>query len=79
MKKVSIYSTPTCHYCNLAKEYFAQNNVPFENSNVSEDANRRQEMIDRTGQMGVPVIMIDDELIVGFNKPLIAQLLGLPA
>ncbi|MFO0718761.1 MAG: glutaredoxin domain-containing protein [Candidatus Paceibacterota bacterium] len=79
MKKVSIYSTPTCHYCNLAKEYFAQNNVPFENFNVSEDANRRQEMIDRTGQMGVPVIMIDDELIVGFNKPLIAQLLGLPA
>jgi glutaredoxin 3 len=79
MKKVSIYSTPTCHYCNLAKEYFAQNNIPFENFNVSEDANRRQEMIDRTGQMGVPVIMIDDELIVGFNKPLIAQLLNIPA
>lgn len=79
MKKVSIYSTPTCHYCNLAKEYFKQNNVPFENFNVSEDAVRRQEMIDRTGQMGVPVIMIDDELVVGFNKPLVAQLLGLPA
>lgn len=63
----------------MAKEYFTQNNVPFENFNVSEDAARRQEMIDRTGQMGVPVIMIDDELIIGFNKPLIAQLLGLPA
>lgn len=79
MKKVSIYSTPTCHYCNQAKEYFTQNNVPFEAFDVSADSAKRQEMIDRTGQMGVPVIMIDDELIIGFNKPLVAQLLGLTA
>ena len=79
MKKVSIYSTPSCHFCALAKEYFKQNNVPFENFDVSTDAAKRQEMIERSGQMGVPVIMIDDEIIIGFNKPLLAQLLGLPA
>jgi glutaredoxin-like YruB-family protein len=79
MKKVSIYSTPTCHYCNLAKEYFQANNVPFENFNVAEDTKKREEMLDLTGQMGVPVIRVDDELVIGFNKPLLAQLLGLPA
>lgn len=79
MKKVSIYSTPTCHYCNLAKEYFNAHNVQFENFNVAEDAEKRDEMIELTGQMGVPVIRIDNELVVGFNKPLVAELLGLPA
>jgi len=79
MKKISIYSTPTCHYCNLAKEYFKEHNIPFDNFNVAEDPDKRQEMIDRTGQMGVPVIMIGDELIIGFNKPLIEELLQKPA
>lgn len=79
MKKVSIYSTPTCHYCNLAKEYFAAHNVAFENFNVAEDAAKREEMLDITGQMGVPVIVVGDEVVIGFNKPLLAQLLGLGA
>ncbi|MSR73134.1 NrdH-redoxin [Candidatus Parcubacteria bacterium] len=79
MKKVSIYSTPTCHFCNLAKEYFKQNNVAFENFNVAEDSVKREEMVERSGQMGVPVIIVDSDIVIGFNKPLLAQLLGIPA
>lgn len=80
MKKVQIFSTPVCKYCKLAKDYFAANNVPYEEFNVAADAARRQEMIDKSGQLGVPVIIIGDaDLVVGFNKPVIANLLGLPA
>jgi glutaredoxin 3 len=77
MKKVTVYSTPTCHYCNMAKEYFTTHNVPFENFNVSEDAAKREDMIEKSGQMGVPVIQVDNEIIIGFNKPLLAELLGI--
>ncbi len=80
MKKVTIFSTPNCKYCKLAKEYFAANNVPFEEHDVASDAERRDEMVEKSGQMGVPVIIIgDNDLIVGFNKPVIAELLGLKA
>jgi len=61
----------------MAKDYFKENNVAFEDFNVSEDLGKRQEMIQKSGQMGVPVIIIDDKLIVGFNKPQIAELLGI--
>ncbi len=77
MKKVTIYSTPTCHYCGLAKEYFAQNNIPYENFDVLSNLEKRSEMLDKSGQMGVPVITIDDTVIVGFDKPKIASALGL--
>jgi glutaredoxin 3 len=80
MKKVEIYSTPSCHFCQMAKEYFAANNVPFVNHDVASDASRRSEMIEKSGQMGVPVIVIDDkDLVVGFNQQVVAKLLGLPA
>lgn len=80
MKKVQIFSTPVCKYCKLAKEYFAANNIPYEEHNVAADAERRNEMIEKSGQMGVPVIIIGDtDLVVGFNKPVIADLLGLKA
>lgn len=80
MKKVTIFSTPVCKYCSLAKEYFKANNIPFEEHNVAADLERRNEMIEKSGQMGVPVIIIgDSDLVVGFNKPVIANLLGLPA
>ncbi len=79
MKKVSIYSTQTCHFCIMAKDFFKTNNVAFEDFDVGGDAVKRQDMIDRSGQMGVPVIMIGDDVIVGFNRPLIAQLLGISA
>jgi glutaredoxin 3 len=79
MKKVVIYSTPTCVYCNAAKEFFTKNDVEFENYNVAEDLAKRQEMIEKSNQMGVPVIFVDDEMVVGFDKARIAELLGITA
>ena len=77
MAKITIYTTPTCTYCKAAKEYFTEKNVEYEEFDVSKDAEKRQEMIDKSGQMGVPVIFIDDEMIIGFNKSKIAGLLGI--
>lgn len=76
-KKVIIYSTPTCGYCKMAKEYFAENNVEFEEIDVAADLDKRQEMMEKTGQLGVPVIQIGDEIVVGFNRPVVAGMLGL--
>ena len=75
MKKVEIYSTPTCHFCDLAKHYFADNNIEFTNYNVAEDQAKRAEMVEITGQLGVPVIKIGDDVVIGFNKEKIAELL----
>lgn len=77
MKKVTVYSTPTCHFCKMAKEFFKQNGVAFEEHDVSRDLEQQRKMIDLSGQMGVPVITIDNDLIIGFNKPVISQLLGI--
>lgn len=79
MTHVAIYSTPNCTYCKATKDFFGENNVAYEEYNVAEDMARRQEMIERSGQMGVPVIMIDNNIIVGFNKPKLAELLGVAA
>lgn len=68
MKKVTIYSTPTCQYCNQAKEYMKENEIDYKEYDVSSDADRRKEMIEMSGQMGVPVIVIGDDLMVGFEK-----------
>jgi len=77
MAKVEIYSTPTCVYCNAAKTFFKENNVEYTEHNVAGDAEKRKEMIDKSGQMGVPVIVIDGDMVVGFNQPKIKQLLGI--
>lgn len=69
MKTVQIYSTPTCVYCKLAKDYFKAKNVSYTEFNVAEDDARREEMLQKSGQMGVPVIDIGGEIFVGFNKP----------
>lgn len=61
----------------MAKDYFKENNVAFEDFDVSMDLGKRKEMVDKTGQMGVPVIIIDNNVIVGFNKPKIADLLNI--
>ena len=74
--KVIVYSTSTCPYCIYAKEYFKKNNVPFEDVNVGIDRVRAQEMVIKSGQMGVPVIDIDGEIIVGFQPEVFAQLLN---
>jgi len=77
MKNVTIYSTPTCHFCHAAKEFFKENNVEFTDHDVSSDAEKRQEMLQKSGQMGVPVIFIDDEIIIGFDESKIKSLLGI--
>ena len=74
---VTIYSTPTCHFCHMAKDFFEANHVPFTDHDVATDLPKRQEMIQKSGQMGVPVITIDDQLIVGFDEPRLRELLAL--
>jgi glutaredoxin 3 len=75
MKKVTIYSTPTCHYCSLAKEYFDENKIKYESFDVSSNADKRREMMEKSGQLGVPVILINDDVVVGFDRSRLAQLL----
>ncbi|KKR79781.1 MAG: Glutaredoxin-like protein, YruB-family [Candidatus Nomurabacteria bacterium GW2011_GWA2_40_9] len=77
MQNVIIYSTPSCHFCHMAKDFFKEKNVAFTDYDVAIDTAKRAEMIEKSGQMGVPVIQIGDNLIVGFNKPKIVELLGL--
>jgi len=74
---VIIYSTPVCHFCHAAKEFFTENNVEYTEHDVAADAEKRQEMIDMTGQMGVPVIKIGDDVIIGFDEPKVKELLKL--
>ena len=76
MKKVAIYTTPTCVYCVAAKKFFNENSVKYEEYNVATDMEKRKEMVEETGQMGVPVIKIDEQFVVGFNQPRIKELLG---
>ena len=75
MKNITIYSTPTCHYCNMTKEYFNANGVKYEEIDVSQDQDKRKEMMEKSGQLGVPVILIGEEVVVGFNRPKLARLL----
>ena len=76
-KNVSIYTTPTCHFCQMAKEFFKANGVEYTEHNVAADQAKRQEMIDKSGQMGVPVIYVGDEMTIGFDKGRLSQLLGI--
>lgn len=78
-KEVLIYSTPSCHFCQMAKEFFAENNVEFTNHDVAVDLEKRQEMIEMTGQMGVPVIRIGNDVVIGFDKEKLSELLGISA
>ncbi|MFA5773352.1 MAG: glutaredoxin family protein [Candidatus Paceibacterota bacterium] len=77
MSKVTVYSTPTCHFCRMAKDFFTSKGIVYEDFDVSSNLEKRKEMIDKSGQMGVPVIAIDDKLVVGFNKPKIMELLDI--
>ena len=79
MTNVTIYSTPSCHFCHMAKDFFKDNNVAYTEYNVAADQEKRAEMLEKSGQLGVPVILIGDELIVGFNKPKVVKALGLSA
>ena len=75
MTKVKIYSTPTCPYCVKAKEYFKEKGVEYEDINVAEDQKAAQEMVKKSGQMGVPQIEIGEKLIVGFDQAAIEEAL----
>jgi glutaredoxin-like YruB-family protein len=74
-KTVTIYSTPVCHFCHLAKDFFAENNVAFTEHDVASDLDKRTEMVDLTGQMGVPVIRIGDDVVIGFDEGKVKELL----
>lgn len=75
MPKVTIYTTPTCVYCKMTKAFFKEHNVAYEKKDVSTNAVARDEMIDKSGQMGVPVIDIDGKILVGFDKEGFSELL----
>lgn len=76
-KKVIIYSTPTCIYCRLLKDWLKEKNIVFTEYDLSADTQKSQEVIEKTGQMGVPVIEIDDEIVIGFDKKRLSELLGI--
>ncbi len=74
-KTVTIYSTPVCHFCHAAKDFFAANNIEFTEHDVASDLEKRTEMIEMTNQMGVPVIRINDDVIIGFDEGKLKELL----
>jgi glutaredoxin 3 len=76
-KKVKVYSTPGCPHCIRAKQFLKENNVQFENIDVSANQQAAQEMIEKSGQMAVPVVEVDGEIIVGFDQGKLKRLLGL--
>ncbi len=82
MPKITIYSTPACPYCNLLKAYLKEHNIEFEDKNVAADKEAAQTMVDKSGQMGVPVTIIttddgQEEVLVGFDKARINELLNI--
>ncbi len=76
-KEVKIYTTSSCGYCNLAKDYFKEHKIEYKEFDVGTDAVKRNEMLEKTGQMGVPVIYINGEIVIGFNKEKLSKLLGI--
>ena len=81
MKNVTIYSTPTCHFCRMAKDFFKANNINYTEYDVASNLEKRKEMIEKSGQMGVPVILVgegqNEEIIVGYDQGRLAKLVGI--
>lgn len=77
VKKVTVYSTPTCPFCIRAKQFLKENNIQYIDIDVASDQVKAQEMVDRSGQMGVPVIDVEGTVIVGFDKDKIKEALGI--
>ena len=77
MKNVTIYSTPSCHFCHMAKDFFKEKGITYTEYDVASDPEKRKELIDKSGQLGVPVILIDNDMVIGFNKPKVVELLGI--
>jgi glutaredoxin 3 len=72
-KKVKVYSTSTCPYCSMAKSFLKDNDIPFEDVDVSQDTAAAQEMVQKSGQMSVPVIDVDGQIIIGFDKKALSK------
>lgn len=77
MAKVRVFSTPFCPYCITLKEFLKEHNIEFEDIDVSKNKEALEEMVEKSNQMGVPVIEIDGKIIVGFDRERITNLLGL--
>lgn len=76
-KKVTVYSTATCPFCIRAKQFLKESNIEFDSIDVSEDPAKAQEMIKKSGQMGVPVIDVEGTIIIGFDKDKIREVLSI--
>ncbi len=76
MKKVEIYSTPVCKYCSLAKDFFKKNNIAYTEYDVAADQAKKEEMIEKSGQLGVPVIDVGGDIVVGFDEAVLKDLLA---
>ena len=76
-KEVKVYSTPSCPFCIRVKEFLKDNGIEFEDIDVSVNQDKVQEMVQKSGQMGVPVLEIEGNIVIGFDKEKISQLLGL--
>ena len=76
MTMITIYTTPTCVYCKIAKEYFQKENLDYREIDVVTDDAAREEMVEKSGQMGVPVIDVNGTILVGFNKKEVEEALG---
>ncbi len=76
-KKVTIYSTPTCHFCGAAKGFMKEHNIAYEEIDVASNIEKRKEMIEMTGQMGVPVITIGEDILVGYDEAKLKELLAI--
>jgi glutaredoxin-like YruB-family protein len=75
-KEVIIYSLPTCPHCKRAKEYFSQKGISYTDYDVAQDKAKAKEMIDKSKQTGAPVIIVDGEMVIGFDQPKLDKLLG---
>lgn len=73
---VKIYTTPVCSYCTMAKDFMREKGIAFEEVDVAKDEKARDELVEKSGQLGVPVIDVDGKIVVGFNRGKLAELLG---
>lgn len=76
MPVITIYTTPACVYCKMTKAFFKEHNVSYEEKDVSTDEKARNEMVEKSGQLGVPVIDVDGKIVVGFDKEMLSKLLN---
>ena len=76
-KKITIYSTPTCSHCQVAGDWFRENGFKYREIDISKDEQSKNLIQEKTGMMAVPVIQIDEDFVLGFNKPQIQGILGI--